>query len=261
MFSAGESYERYMGRWSRRLAPAHLAFVDARDGQRFLDVGTGTGAVAATIAAALPSSEVLGIDPSEAFVAHAERHAASARVRFEVGDAQALRFADASFDQTLALLAMNFIPDPARALGEMRRVTRPGGVVSAAVWDYAEGMESLRYFWDEVVALDPALAPKHERNMKLCRAGQLAELWRNAGLAAVDERPLQIEQPFASFADYWGPFLAGTGPGGACVASLPEARRLQLEARLRDRLLGTGEDAPLTLRARAWSVRGTVPPG
>ena len=140
----------------------------------------------------------------------------------------------------------------------MRRVTRPGGVVSACVWDYGGQMESLRLFWDEVVALDPEAAPKHERNMKLSRAGELEALWTRAGLADVREAPLVIEQAFASFEDYWAPFLAGTGPGGAYVASLSGERRTALAARLRQRLLDGRADGPFTLKARAWCVRGRV---
>src|SRR5262245_4759159 len=253
MFTMGAGYEAYMGRWSRLLVPGYLAFVDAKDGQRFLDVGTGTGAVASTIEAGLPRSEVTGIDPSAGFIGFAKKNAR--RVQFEVGDAQKLRFADASFDQTMSLLVINFIPDHDKATAEMRRVTRPQGTVSACVWDYADGMESLRIFWDEAVALDPAAAPKHERNMKLTREGQLGALWRKANLADVQEKPLVIEQAFKSFDDYWGPFLTGVGPGGAYVTSLAEDKRGELANRLRKRL-GNGA---FTLKARAWCVRGFAP--
>ena len=246
MFALSDAYELYMGRWSRLLAPRYAAFASVRDGERILDVGTGTGALAAS----LTRGEVVGVDPSAAFVEHAAKNLRSAR--FEVGDAQSLRFGDAWFEQAMAMLVINFIPDHEKALGEMRRVTRAGGVVSACVWDYGEGMESLRIFWDEAVSLDPAAAPKHERNMKLSRAGELGELWRKCGLDDVREEALVIEQRFSSFDDYWGPFLRGTGPGGAYVASLADERRRQLAARLRSRLA----DGPFTLKARAWCVRG-----
>jgi len=259
MFSMSAGYERFMGRWSRLLAPAYIAFVGVKDGDRVLDVGTGTGALASTLEASMTSSEVVGIDPSEGFIGYAKKNAKSGRVRFEVGDAQALRYKDASFDQTMALLVMNFVPDHNKAIGEMRRVTRPQGVVSACVWDYNAGMEMLRFFWDEVVALDPAMAPKDERNMKLSREGHLGELWKKVGLVNVQERPLVIEQAFASFDDYWGPFLKGAGPGGAYVVSLADERRRQLEARMRKRLLGDREDGAFVLKARAWCVRGEVP--
>jgi SAM-dependent methyltransferase len=259
MFTMSEGYERFMGRWSRLLAPQYIAFAGIRNGERVLDVGTGTGSAASTLGAAIPASEIVGIDPSEAFVAYAKSNTPSERVRFEVGDAQALRHKDGAFDQTMSLLVMNFIPDHEKAIGEMRRVTRPGGAVSACVWDYNAGMEMLRFFWDEVVALDPAAEAKDERHMKLTREGQLGALWRKAGLTEVREHPLTIEQRYASFADYWTPFLKGTGPGGAYVASLSKERRRQLEARLQKRLLGDRPDGPFTLKARAWCVRGRVP--
>lgn len=258
MFAASDGYERYMGRWSRRLAPAFLDFTQARDGARFLDVGTGTGALAATVATTLKDGEVIGVDASEAFIAGAQ-HAAPPRVQFRVADAQALPFPDAFFDHVAAALVINFIPDHDRALSEMRRVTRPEGKVSACVWDYGEGMESLRIFWDETVALFPALAPRHERNMKLCRQGELGNLWRKAGLTEVREDAIAIEQSFAGFADYWEPFLAGVGPGGACVASLAGPDRERLAQRLRGRLAPQERGGALKLKARAWCVRGTAP--
>jgi SAM-dependent methyltransferase len=258
MFTVSSGYERYMGRWSRLLAPAYVGFAGVKNGERILDVGTGTGALASALEVAMTSSELAGIDPSEGFINYAKKNAKSGRVSFEVGDAQALRFKDASFDHTMSLLVMNFIPDHNKAIAEMRRVTRPKGVVSSCVWDYNEGIQSLRFFWDEVTALDPAMAPKDERNMKLTREGQLGEVWKKAGLVNVEEKPLVIDQAFSSFEDYWGPFLTGVGPGGAYVVSLPLERRVQLEARLRKRLLGNRDDGAFVLKARVWCVRGEV---
>jgi len=261
MFSMSAGYERYMGRWSRLLAREYVAFAGVRDGDRVLDVGTGTGALGSTIEARMPSVRIVGVDPSGGFIAYARKNAKSDRARYEVGDAQALEFKDASFDDTMALLVMNFVPDHVKAVGEMRRVTRAGGVVSACVWDYNEGMQSLRYFWDEAVALDATIEPKDERHMKLSRKGQLGELWKKAGFVNVQERPLTIDQGFASFADYWGPFTQGVGPGGAHVVSLSEQRRARLEARMRKRLLDGRADGAFVLKARAWCVRGEVPKG
>jgi SAM-dependent methyltransferase len=259
MFAVSAGYERFMGRWSRLLAPLYISFAGVENGQRVLDVGTGTGSVAAAVEASMPGSEVVGIDPSAGFIAYAQKNGNSTRARFEVGDAQALKFKDASFDHTLALLVMNFIPDHNNAIAEMRRVTRPQGIVSACVWDYNDGMQMLRFFWDEAVALDPAIEPKDERHMKLSRHGQLGDLWRKAGLINVHEAPLVIDQAYSSFNDYWEPFTKGAGPGGAFVVSLPEERRQQLEARMRKRLLGDRLDGPFTLKAKAWCVSGEVP--
>lgn len=259
MFATSAGYERFMGRWSRLLAPPFIAFAGVKNGDRVLDVGTGTGSVASTVAASMPTSQIVGVDPSPAFIAFAQKAAKSNRVQYEIGDAQALKFQAASFDHSLALLVMNFIPDENKAIVEMRRVTRPQGFVSACVWDYDEGMQMLRFFWDEAIALDPATEPKDERHMKLSRRGQLGDLWKKAGLINIKEEPLVIDQAYASFADYWDSFTSGAGPGGAYVVSLSEERRRQLEARMRKRLLGDRHDGSFTLKARAWCVRGEVP--
>src|SRR4030095_4167645 len=134
-----------------------------------LDLGSGTGALTAAVAAVAPSSQIIGVDPAASYVAVAQARHPLDRVRFEVGDAQRLRFPDGTFDRTLSLVVLNFIPDPAKALDEMTRVTRPGGTVAAAVWDYGQGMEMLRVFWDEAIALNPAIGAKAERHMQLLR--------------------------------------------------------------------------------------------
>jgi hypothetical protein len=141
----------------------------------------------------------------------------------------------------------------------MRRVTHRSGTVAAAVWDYGDGMQMLRAFWDEAVALNPATAQKDERNMPLCRAGELGAFWRKQGLEQVAEEGLTIETRFTGFDDYWNPFLEKQGPAGAYAATLPLAVREQLRQRLRRRLLGEGPDRPIVLTARAWAVRGVVP--
>ena len=259
MFSAADAYERFMGRWSRELAPGLVRFAEIRHGDTVLDVGSGTGALTAAVAAAVPSCRITGIDPTASYVAFADARHSSPHVRFEVGDARHLRFGDASFDRAISLLAFNFIPDPAKALNEIVRVTRPRGTVAAAVWDYEAGMEMLRMFWDEAVALDPGEEARDERHMPLCRRGELGALWRQCGLRDVSEQELTIETPFESFDDYWFPFLDRQGPAGAHAAALTEEGRERLRLRLRRRLIGDGPDHPIELRARAWAVRGTRP--
>jgi SAM-dependent methyltransferase len=258
MFAASAAYERFMGRWSRQLAPLLVEFAGVSDGDSVLDVGSGTGALASSLAASFEAVRVTGVDASVAYVRHAAAHNRSDRVRFLVGNAQSLPLPDAAFDGALSMLALNFVPDPAAAVREMRRITRPGRVVAAAVWDYGDGMEMLRVFWDEVVGIDPAAVARDERHMPLSRRGELGALWR-AGLESVEERPLVIEQAFESFDDFWSPFLGAQGPAGAYAISLPPEVRGELESRLRGRLLGDAPDGPFTLRARAWAVRGVAP--
>lgn len=257
MFSQSEAYERFMGRWSRRLAPVFLEFTDLMSAESVLDVGSGTGALTSSVLATRKPRQVVGVDPSAAYVDYARTRTADARASFEVGDGQQLRFADDSFDATISLLVINFIPNPDKALSEMIRVTRPRGVVAAAVWDYDQGMEMLRIFWDEAVALDPSSEARDERHMSFSGSGELSKLWRGHGLVDVQETALVIPMTFESFDDFWLPFLEGQGPAGAHVASLSVEARSQLEQRLRQRLqVQTG--GAVNLSGRAWAVRGVV---
>jgi SAM-dependent methyltransferase len=259
IFSEADAYEHFMGRWSRTLAPLLVKFAGVQDGDAVLDIGSGTGALSAAVLAAAPSSRIIGIDPSAPYVAQARSKHGSEQVTFEVGDAQQMRFADATFDRSLSLLVLNFIPDAPKALGEMKRVTRKGGIVAAAVWDYGEGMEMLRVFWDEAVAADATAEKKDERHMRYCGRGELSALWREHGLTGVVDEALTIPMRFVSFDDYWSPFLAKQGPAGAYVATLSPAARDALRDRLRRRLVGKGPDQGFTLHARAWAARGVVP--
>jgi SAM-dependent methyltransferase len=259
MFSESDGYERFMGRWSRRLAPLFLQFAQVADGCVVLDVGCGTGALAFA-AADIRSVNVTGIDPCTAYIRHAQERAAGYPVRFDVGDARALPYPDAAFDRAVSMLVLNFLPEPVTALREMIRVTRPNGIVAAAVWDYGDGMGMLRRFWDEAVALIPGAASRAEGHMPLSRCGELAALWRAQGLSNVHEQPLTIESVFMSFDDYWQPFRAGQGPAGSFTVALSETVQEALQSRVRDRLLDGGPDRPFTLPARAWAVRGAVRP-
>ncbi len=258
LFGDAEAYERFMGRWSRMLAPLLVDYAGIPQGGRVLDVGSGTGALAFAVAQSDPACRVLGIDPAKEYVAYANsRNRYGNRVQFETGDAQQLRLGSGSFDASPSLLVYNFIPDPLKALREVTRVTRRGGPVSAAVWDYADGMRMLRVFWDAATSLDSAAEKLDEKHFKLCRKGALGELWRKGGLRDVEERPLEFEMRFGSFADYWDAFGLGEGPAGAYVKKLNRTQALRLRDELHKRLKAGG--GPVTLPARAWAVRAIVP--
>jgi SAM-dependent methyltransferase len=254
-WAGGDAYEAYMGRWSRPVAPAFLRWLPAPPAAHWLEVGCGTGALTATLLGTAPAS-VVACDPSAPFVEHARRAVSDARVSFVNVGAEALPGRPGGFDAVVSGLVLNFLPQPARALEAMAARLRPGGVVAAYVWDYADGMEPLVRFWEAAVALDPAAAGVDERaRFPLCDLGRLAALFAGAGLQRVAAEPLELEAQVADFDDYWRPFLGGTGPAPSYLASLEPPRREQLRERLRQRL-GSG---PLRLRTRALAVRGFVP--
>jgi SAM-dependent methyltransferase len=260
MFGDAQAYERFMGRWSTLVAPRLVDFTGLPERGRVLDVGSGTGSLALAIAKHNGQMQVLGIDPSQEYVAYAtSRNPFPERASFEVGDAQQLQFPDASFDAALSLLVFNFIPDPKKALLELHRVTKPGGKLSAAVWDYCAGMRMLRTFWDAAVHIGPDAEKVDEKHMVLCHAGELSALWKQGGLENVHEQSIDILMRFESFADYWEPFLLGQGPAGSYVRRLDRDKLQALRGEVKRRLSLSAENTPIVLPARVWSVCGIVP--
>ena len=238
------------------MAVRFLDWLGAPAGADWLDLGCGTGALTQTILARSSPRSVVGIDQSEGFVAHARATTSDPRARFEVGDARALPLPDASVDVAASALALNFVPDRVAALRELRRVVRPGGLLSFFVWDYpGGGMGFMNAFWKAAIALDPGAAELGEgRRFPFCTVNGLTALCAEAGLTAVTIAPIEIETRFASFEDYWGPFTLGAGPAPGYCASLPEDKRAALKARLKQDVAGEGDGA-VNFVARAWAVR------
>jgi ubiquinone/menaquinone biosynthesis C-methylase UbiE len=248
-----EAYDRHVGRYSRELAQALIVAAEVGPGRRALDVGCGPGALTAELVALLGEDQVAAIDPSTPFVEACRTRLPGVCV--EVGPAEALPFEEATFDHALAQLVVNFMTDPRAGVGEMERVTRPGGTVAAAVWDYAGEMTLLRRFWDAAVAVDPSAADRDEgRCMPFCAPDELAHLWSAAGLAEVSVVPAVVTGRYEGFEDLWEPLEHGVGPSGVHAASLPADQRLAVKEELRRRL-GVGDD-PFELTARAWIATG-----
>lgn len=232
---------------------ALIAAADLRPGERAVDVGCGPGALTAELVAVLGAERVAAVDPSEPFVEACRQRLPG--VRLAVAAAESLPFADGSFDHALAQLVVNFMTDPPAGVREMCRVTRAGGTVAAAVWDFAGEMTLLRRFWDAAVALDPAVADRDEgRVMPYCTPVELRELWTGAGLADATVSEAVVSAAYESYADLWEPLERGVGPAGSYTVSLPAAGRAKLRDELQRRL-GVG-DAPFQLSARAWVVSG-----
>jgi len=259
--SDGDGYELQMGRWSRRLAPAFIEFAEINAAESALDVGCGTGNLSFCLAGVPRIARVTGIDVSPAYVAHAKRMNRDPRVDFEVADACALPFDDASFDHALSMLVLQFIPRPNRAVAEMRRVTRRGGTIAAATWDTAGGLIPYRMIFDTAAMLDgegEALRAK-AYGRPMCRPGELARVWRDAGLLNVIQDMITIRMDFVSFADFWAPAEGREGPAAAYVGTLDAAARSKLQDAVRLAYLNGEPDGARSYAATAWVVRGRAP--
>ena len=214
-----EAYDRHIGRYGRELARALIAAAGVRPGGRALDVGCGPGALTTELVALLGAAHVAAVDPSAPFADACRRRLPGVHV--EVAPGEALPFEDDAFDHALAQLVVNFMTDPLAGVSEMRRVTRAGGTVAAAVWDYAGEMTVLRRFWDAAVAIDPGAAELDEgRCMPYCTADELAGLWTAAGLAGVSVSAVVVAAGYDGFEDLWAPLERGVAPSGAYAASL-----------------------------------------
>jgi SAM-dependent methyltransferase len=256
---SGNPYERYVGRWSRLVAPRFLSWLGVPTARRWLDVGCGTGALSSAIVQTCAPASVLGIDPSEGFLDRAREQLAG-RAVFQRAAASEIPLDGAAVDATVSALVLNFVPDGLAALREMARVTAAGGTVGAYVWDYAGKMDLMRLFWDAAVELDPG-ASKLDEGLRfpLCRPEPLSELFTRAGLQEVAVSGIEIDTRFVDFDDYWQPFLGGQGPAPTYAMSLDDAARTRLRDRIRSRM-PLAPDGSAALVARAWAVRGSVTP-
>lgn len=257
MFEVAEAYERHRGRSSKLLAPLFVDFVGVQG--EVLDVGCGTGALTFALAKSESVSKIVAIDLSEAFLAYARSKTGDPRISFESGDAQNLRFSDASFDQCLALLVMRFIPDAPKAAREMRRVTRPGGMVATAMWDNTGGNELNDSLSDAARSLDSNARQDRDTPGSYGTAEELISLWAGAGLRNIEVKNIVFPCGFDSFDDFWQPLTEGQGPAGAYLRRISEHHRTALRERLRQNLFVNRTDGAFTLTAKAWAVRGTVP--
>lgn len=250
-----------MGRWSRRLAEQFLDFAGSADGEKVLDVGCGTGSLSFALADRAPNSAITGIDFSPAYVDFAKHKNTRARITFETGDACAMLYADKSFDRVLSLLVLHYVREPMTAIGEMRRVARPGATAAATVWDGRGGLVPYRIFFDTAVALDPGAEKNRSRyfTQPMTRPGELAAAWREAGFHDVRESYLTIRMEFADFADYWTPITGRDGPLAAYANSLDPGPRERLRTALHAAYCGGAPDGPRSFAASAWAVRGTAP--
>jgi SAM-dependent methyltransferase len=253
----GSPYERYVGRWSRRVAPLFLTWLDVPPAKRWVDVGCGTGALSRAIIEGCAPASVTGVEPSEGFLEEARRTLPD-QAQLVQGSAAAIPLPEGSADVVVSGLVLNFIPDLPAALREARRVSAQGATFGAYVWDYAGKMELMRYFWDAAVALDPAAGPLNEgRRFPLCGPDALQSAVTAAGFGDARTTAIDVPTRFESFDDYWQPFLGGQGPAPAYAMALDEPARNRLRDSLRESL-PAASDGTIALVARAWAVRATM---
>lgn len=256
-WTTGDAYEAFMGRWSRLLAEKFIFWLNPEQDQSWLDVGCGTGALASEICRLARPSLVVACDPSETFINHARNQITDPGVVLAVAGSGSLPNNPGGFEWVVSGLVLNFLPDPEKSVEEMKGLTAPGGSVAAYVWDYADRMEFLRIFWDEVIAIDPSSRELDEGlRFPVCHREALERLFINAGLKDIKSAAIEISARFETFTEYWQPFLGGTGPAPSYVASLNLKKRAELQERLRNRITSGTKEA-IKLIARAWAVQGS----
>ena len=249
--AAAEKYDRFMGRYTASLAPLFADAAGIGGEMSVLDVGCGPGGLTRELAARVGESRVGAIDPAPQFVAACKERHPQADVR--EGGAEDLPWPDDSFDAALCSLVIAFMSDPEKGLREMARVTRPGGVVAACMWDIpGGGMTMLSTFWKAARQLNPDA--QGERGRAGVNKGEIADLLSSAGLGDVVDGELEASVAYADFDDFWEPFTYAVGPAGNYLASLPEDQQVELREACRAAL----PDGQFTLTARAWYARGTV---
>ena len=258
LWGSGDAYEKYMGRWSRRIAPHFLDWLSVPADASWIDIGCGTGVLSSTILAKCSPASVIGIDSSEAFVEAARSQTSDSRFRCQQGNSEALPFEDGEFFVAVSGLVLNFVGNKNKTVAEMKRVVRPGGSVASYVWDYAGHMQIMRYFFDTAAELDSG-AREFDDGVKapICRPGPLSNLFKEAGLEDIEVQHLDIPAAFDDFEDYWMPFLGGTGSAPKYCASLAPDAQTRLREKLRGRL-PTGPDGEILLAVRAWAIKGRV---
>lgn len=258
LWGGGDAYERYMGRWSRQIAPLFLDWLNVPPDTKCLDIGCGTGVLSSAIIDNCAPRHVVGIDPSEAFVEAARSHVDDRRFECRQGNGETLPYDDGEFEMAVSGLVLNFVGDKSKAAAEMVRVVRPGGTVALYVWDYAGHMQIMRYFFDAATELATEASKFDDGvNAPICRPAPLSNLFREAGLEDIEVQAIDIATAFENFDDYWTPFLGGTGSAPKYCASLSFDAQSQLREKLRNRL-PAGPDGEILLAVRAWAIKGTV---
>jgi trans-aconitate methyltransferase len=255
-FSHADTYEAFVGRWSRPVAQRFVAWLEIAPGCTWLDIGSGTGILTEVILQEVSPARVVGIDSSPEYIDFARQRIGDKHAEFRVEDVAQLAVDSPQFDVAVAGLVLNFLPDPQQAVTRMVQAIRSGGQVAAYVWDFGDRMEMMRHFWDAAIEIDPAArAMDAGQRFTLCRPDNLQALFHTVGLHAVDVIPIDILTRFKDFDDYWLPFLGAQGLVSKYLRGLNDERRSALRDQLQ-RQLPTADTGEISLMARAWAVKG-----
>ena len=259
VFSAGDKYDRQTGAWSRLLAPRIIDFMQIREGEAVLDVGCGTGVLALAVAEITQASKIVGIDLSKGFIEYARGKSSDPRLIFEQADAQNLPYADDTFDHSVAMLVLQFVPDKFKAIAEMKRVTKPSGAIGTAFWDIAGKMHHNRALWQAVTTVDPTAETPLSGNLSFGSPQEQSALMSEAGLEDVTVSEIVIQRRFSSLDEHWVPLITGEGVLRKYLGSLSPECQAAVKEQLRKNLLGDRQDGSFSIKSKAYATRGIVP--
>jgi SAM-dependent methyltransferase len=252
-FDNGADYEQFMGVWSRSAGDVFLDWLAPPPGGRWVDVGCGNGAFTELIVSRCAPAQVDAIDPSEGQLAFARTRMPQAPVNWHQGDAQALPYADDAFDAAVMALVIFFVPDPAKGVAEMARVTKPGGSISAYAWDNLGGGFPYAALREEMAAVGrPAMDPP---SVAAANLENLHALWTATGLVDVETRRITVRRTYPDFETFWQISRRGPPVAPSLAAIAPEVMET-VRSRLRQRLVGP--DGRVTYEAWANAVKGRV---
>jgi ubiquinone/menaquinone biosynthesis C-methylase UbiE len=254
LFGDGKAYERLMGRWSQLAGEKFLDWVAAPKNLKWLDAGCGNGAFTEVLIARCAPASVVGVDPSEGQLAFARERPGAKRAEFRIADAQALPFADNTFDAASMALVIVFIPDPVQAARELARVVRPGGVVATYMWEFPDGFPPAPL---AAAMKSLGIAPPQRPNVEASRRDAMRAIWEQVGLTSIETTVVRIPIRFSSFDDFWDSNTVPVGPTGKAVSELTPSMRDQLKARLRQQL-PIAADGTISYEAFANAVKGVV---
>lgn len=254
-FDDGAAYEQMMGAWSRIAGDVFIDWLEPARGLRWIDVGCGNGAFTENIVERCAPSAVDGVDPSEGQLAFARQRPAGKLAKFHQGDAMALPFADKTFDAAVMALVIFFVPDPARGVAELARVTKPGGLVATYAWDMMGGGFPMEPVQAELRAM--GLKPMFPPQAQASRIEALEGLWKGAGIEAVETRTITVERTFSSFDEFWKVSIL-SGSMAPMLAAMPAVDAETLKTRSRARL-PADSSGRITYSARANAIKGRMP--